>query len=126
MMRITGMSKPELGTKRACAHCGARFYDLLQTPITCPKCGTVFGAPKAKSRFQGTPGPEPDAELPVKGPEFVPHEDAEAEAEGAEGSDVVADAEDDDELNGAALVEEEDDGDLDEIEGDDAEAREEN
>jgi uncharacterized protein (TIGR02300 family) len=36
------MSKPELGTKRACRNCGARFYDLLKNPIVCPKCSTVF------------------------------------------------------------------------------------
>src|SRR4029077_6441484 len=33
------VSKPELGMKRLCAHCGAKFYDLNQAPITCPKCG---------------------------------------------------------------------------------------
>lgn len=33
------MAKPEWGTKRTCQSCGARFYDLLQTPIICPKCG---------------------------------------------------------------------------------------
>lgn len=32
------MSKPEWGTKRVCQSCGARFYDMLRTPISCPKC----------------------------------------------------------------------------------------
>jgi len=36
------VTKPELGTKRLCASCGARFYDLNKSPITCPKCGTPF------------------------------------------------------------------------------------
>jgi uncharacterized protein (TIGR02300 family) len=36
------MTKPELGTKRLCAECGARYYDLNTTPITCPKCGARF------------------------------------------------------------------------------------
>ena len=36
------MAKPEWGVKRQCASCGARFYDLLLDPITCPECGTVF------------------------------------------------------------------------------------
>ena len=36
------MTKPELGTKRLCAKCSARYYDLNKTPITCPKCGTPF------------------------------------------------------------------------------------
>ncbi|MGC2854960.1 TIGR02300 family protein [Novispirillum sp. DQ9] len=33
------MSKPEWGTKRTCTTCGARFYDMLKSPIVCPKCG---------------------------------------------------------------------------------------
>ena len=36
------MTKPELGTKRLCPNCSARYYDLNKTPITCPKCGTPF------------------------------------------------------------------------------------
>ena len=36
------VAKPELGTKRLCGSCGAKFYDLSKDPIVCPKCGTVF------------------------------------------------------------------------------------
>src|ERR1700733_7823742 len=36
------VAKPELGTKRLCGSCGAKFYDLGKDPIVCPKCGTVF------------------------------------------------------------------------------------
>jgi hypothetical protein len=36
------MTKPELGTKRLCTECGARYYDLNTTPIACPKCGALF------------------------------------------------------------------------------------
>ena len=36
------MSKEELGLKRLCASCGAKFYDLNRDPITCPKCGAVY------------------------------------------------------------------------------------
>ena len=34
------MSQPDLGTKRVCVSCGARFYDLNRAPAICPKCGT--------------------------------------------------------------------------------------
>jgi uncharacterized protein (TIGR02300 family) len=34
------MAKPELGHKRVCVSCGARFYDLTKAPAVCPKCGT--------------------------------------------------------------------------------------
>jgi uncharacterized protein (TIGR02300 family) len=44
------MTKPELGTKRLCIHCGAKFYDLHCTPINCPKCGAVFEPVAASSR----------------------------------------------------------------------------
>ena len=43
------MAKAELGTKRQCQSCGAKFYDLSKSPILCPKCNTVFVAPKASS-----------------------------------------------------------------------------
>ena len=36
------MAKPELGTKRLCASCSAKFYDLNKDPIHCPKCGAVY------------------------------------------------------------------------------------
>jgi uncharacterized protein (TIGR02300 family) len=35
-------AKPELGTKRQCQNCAAKFFDLNKDPIVCPKCGTVF------------------------------------------------------------------------------------
>jgi uncharacterized protein (TIGR02300 family) len=40
------MSKAEFGTKRICRGCGAKFYDLLRSPIVCPKCATVFVPPE--------------------------------------------------------------------------------
>ena len=33
------MPGPELGKKRTCINCSARFYDLNRVPILCPKCG---------------------------------------------------------------------------------------
>lgn len=36
------MSKPELGTKRDCPSCGAKFYDLSKSPAVCPKCKHEF------------------------------------------------------------------------------------
>lgn len=38
------MPKEEWGTKRMCPHCGARFYDLQNDPMTCPACGAEFTA----------------------------------------------------------------------------------
>lgn len=36
------MVKADLGTKRVCPSCGARFYDLSKRPIECPKCSFAF------------------------------------------------------------------------------------
>ena len=33
------MPKADLGEKRVCGECGAKFYDLNKDPIVCPKCG---------------------------------------------------------------------------------------
>ncbi|MBS0961042.1 MULTISPECIES: FYDLN acid domain-containing protein [Acetobacter] len=33
--------QPDLGTKRVCVSCGARFYDLDRPTAICPKCGTA-------------------------------------------------------------------------------------
>jgi uncharacterized protein (TIGR02300 family) len=44
------MAKPELGTKRVCVSCGAKFYDLMKVPAVCPKCGTEQPAELPKTR----------------------------------------------------------------------------
>ena len=44
------MAKPELGTKRVCVSCGARFYDMLKPRAVCPKCGTEQPADQPRSR----------------------------------------------------------------------------
>jgi len=36
------MTKPNLGERRACAECNAKFFDLAKRPIVCPKCGFSF------------------------------------------------------------------------------------
>jgi len=44
------MAKPELGTKRVCVSCGARFYDLTRVPAVCPKCSTEQPAEQPRVR----------------------------------------------------------------------------
>jgi uncharacterized protein (TIGR02300 family) len=39
---VFGVAKADLGIKRQCQSCGAKFYDLKRDPITCPKCSAVF------------------------------------------------------------------------------------
>ncbi len=58
---LIAVAKPELGAKRQCQACGAKFFDLNKDPIICPKCGTVFqGAARARVAAKET---EEDNEL---------------------------------------------------------------
>jgi uncharacterized protein (TIGR02300 family) len=116
------MTKPELGTKRLCAGCGARFYDLLHSPITCPKCGTVLAIPdviSSRVRVKATRDPEREFERPVTetpGAQFASPKDADGEADGEAGAGVLPEEDDDDDedLDGAVLLEDSDqeDGDV--------------
>ncbi len=56
------MTKPELGTKRLCSECGARYYDLNTIPIACPKCGARFKVVETKT------GPRPSQPAAVRQP----------------------------------------------------------
>jgi len=110
------VAKPELGSKRQCMSCGAKFYDLNKEPAVCPKCGTVYQA----SSSGRAPPPviarvseeeEPDTE--TTGPELVSLDEVEAaEADkdipGDEDIDVV-----DDEADEDTFLEEEEEGDDD-------------
>ena len=74
------MPKPELGTKRQCQNCGAKFFDLAKDPIVCPKCGTVYqvAALPARSSARAKAVPEEEAEVETPEAELVPLEEADA------------------------------------------------
>ena len=77
------MAKPELGLKRQCMSCGAKFYDLNKDPAVCPKCGTLFQA-TALSRVAApvvsrTAEDEDETELESVGPEMVSLDEVEAD-----------------------------------------------
>jgi uncharacterized protein (TIGR02300 family) len=71
--------KPELGTKRQCQNCGAKFFDLAKDPIVCPKCGTVYqvASRPARSRARGKAA-EDEPEVETAEAELVPLEEADA------------------------------------------------
>jgi uncharacterized protein (TIGR02300 family) len=132
------VAKPELGTKRLCAHCGARFYDLSHAPATCPKCGTVFEAAAVGTRSRAeaarSSAREVEAVQASREAEFVSLEEADAEAHGGKKKPAGAPAEGDDDveiddegLDDATFIEEaeEEDTDVTEIIGGDIENEEE-
>jgi uncharacterized protein (TIGR02300 family) len=123
------VAKPELGTKRLCGNCGAKFYDLSKDPIVCPKCHTVLELAAVSSRSRPdsaaaravAPVPEEETVAPETAEaEFVSLEDADAEAQGKKTADgeTVEGAEDeveleDEGLDDAAFIEEQEEGDED-------------
>lgn len=106
------MAKPELGAKRQCQSCAAKFFDLNKTPIVCPKCGTIFQAVAVRAPARAAPvdDDEADAAAPV---DLVPLEDADAVAEKVvEGVDDDLEIEDDAaDADDTFLEEEEEDAD---------------
>ncbi len=86
------MAKAELGTKRLCANCGAKFYDLNKDPIHCPKCGTVHVVAPVVTRARPEPAPpvapRPPAAAPVE--EVAVPEPAEVETVSLEEADAEA------------------------------------
>ena len=121
------MAKPDLGTKRLCGNCGAKFYDLSKTPIVCPKCETVFvvapvssrARPEAAAAARAAAAAAAAVVVPeVVAPEtaeadFVSLEEADAETAsaktGVEGEDVEIDPA----LDADAFIEEQEEGDAD-------------
>lgn len=112
------MVSAELGTKRTCPNCAARFYDLLKDPITCPKCGTSFIAHAILPSKSDYPGVAPAA---IPKPRVTEEtEDAETgDVELISLEDVEEDGKDDDETAGIEDVDlGEDGGDADAEEDD--------
>ena len=87
------MAKAELGLKRTCVACGARFYDLGRSPAVCPKCGTEQPAEQPRAKRVAAPLPE---EKPRKRAAVEGADTDDVEVEDTEADDV-ADAEDLDE-----------------------------
>ena len=130
------MAKPELGTKRLCGSCGAKFYDLSKDPIICPKCGTVFeivvpvargraaeaaalAAAGAAAAAAAAAAKSKEAEVEVAETadvELVSLEDADAEATGKKVEGEAVEGDDDldvEETEEAPFIEEQEEGDDD-------------
>ncbi len=118
---LIAVAKVELGTKRQCQNCGAKFFDLNKDPIICPKCGTIFqGASFQGASARARPAAKPEEEetelTTPAGVEIVSLDEVEAGEEKAavepvgDDIDVEEDAEDD-AVDDPFLEEEEEDDD---------------
>jgi hypothetical protein len=100
------------GTKRTCQNeeCGARFYDLMRSPIKCPICQSAFIPPPVREISLESPVKKPRS--PFQRPSLQPAVVAEAvevvAADDADEADTKIDAEESD----SVLELEEDDGEV--------------
>jgi len=108
------VAKPDLGTKRQCLSCGAKYYDLGKDPATCPRCGAVFQAPALlRARSEAKQADDEDTETELDAPEIISLEEAEAEDAGKDPVIDDVEIEDDIDADDDFLAEEEDEADDD-------------
>ncbi len=65
------MAKPDWGTKRTCPGCGAKFYDLRRSPVTCPKCESLY-PPEPASPTKRSAAIKADVQPPAAAVEAKP------------------------------------------------------
>lgn len=123
------MAKSDLGTKRVCPDTGRKFYDMGKSPVISPYTGKVVPIVvpvQSRSRPESAaaramPAAEIETLVPeTQDAEFVSLEDAEAEQQGKKKPATAGDVSEDDEIEGddeslddAAFIEEQEDGDPD-------------
>lgn len=109
------MAKPELGSKRQCESCGAKFFDLNRNPITCPKCGTIFqAASPARAQRAAASNDDDEAETDPVAADVVSLEEADdtdAKVAAVAVPDEDIDLGDDDAADDTFLEEEEEEND---------------
>lgn len=116
IVEVFDVAKPELGMKRQCQNCGAKFFDLGRDPILCPKCGTTFQvAALSRAPARAAAADDDEVEVDPANVELVSLEDADAVDDKA-----VAVPDDDIEIEDDAGDEtflEEEEGDADDVSG---------
>ncbi|MHA1518502.1 MAG: TIGR02300 family protein [Alphaproteobacteria bacterium] len=102
------MSNPARGTKRVCPGCGARFYDLGRSPITCPVCQAAYqvsapASPRRAEKAQAEPAPKPEAEEvdppSMGGAEVISLDEAEQAEEAAVEDEEIVDLGDEEDIS---------------------------
>ena len=100
------MAIKERGVKRNCQACGAVFYDLLNDPIICPKCGSEYD-PEAILKSRKTRLPAEEEAVKIENEDAgVTEEDDIAGVELDDDDDVIL-PDVDDEEQGVSVVEDE-------------------
>jgi uncharacterized protein (TIGR02300 family) len=114
------VARPELGLKRQCMSCGAKFYDLARDPAVCPKCGAVYQAATTRVAAPAMARSAPAAavaddedDTEDKGAELVSLDEVEAAEDEADPTPADESEEDGDAAGDDTFLEEEDAGDDD-------------
>ena len=88
---ITLMAKPDLGLKRTCVACGAKFYDMTRQPAVCPKCSTEQPAEQPRARRVAAPVEE---KVKKRAPVAADADTDDVELEDVDSEDALEDADD--------------------------------
>jgi uncharacterized protein (TIGR02300 family) len=92
------MAKPELGLKRTCVSCGAKFYDMAKQPAVCPKCGTEQPAEQPRPRRSANIVPDEKVKKRAVAATEVDGDDVELEDVEADAVEDADELEDEDEV----------------------------
>ena len=92
------MAKAELGLKRTCVACGARFYDLARSPAVCPKCGTEQPAEQPRAKRVAAPLPEEKVRKRPAAVEGADPDEVEVEADVVDADDDAEDLDEDEDI----------------------------
>lgn len=90
---VPSLSKPELGTKRDCPSCGAKFYDLNKNPVVCPKCKHEYVPDSGAKARRAKPAEKPK-EKPVKRAVVVDDDDGNVSLDAMRDDELAADTDD--------------------------------
>ena len=90
----------KLGTKRICGKCSAKFYDLEKTPITCPRCETVFDPNATKLKRKNAKSLEKETKKEIKEEDILSEDTAISDMD-----DVLEDTSDLDDGDDLGVVE---------------------
>jgi len=91
------MTKLDLGLKRVCVSCGAKFYDMAKLPAICPKCGAEQPAEQPRPRRSANIVPDEKIKKRAAATTEADGDEVEledAEAEPAEDADDLEDEDD--------------------------------
>lgn len=107
---VPDLSKPELGTKRDCPSCGAKFYDLTKSPAVCPKCKHEFVPDQGTKAKRAKPVEKPKEKAPVRPSKRTEDDDdGDISLDAMRDEELADDDSDDDLLVGIADVDDDDD-----------------